>query len=221
MIGIRTINEDHRIQIDENYASLLPVSLTPEPLYTITTAGFTYGYVQWPPSAYVAGDLVLGRPDVGSDKYVCRGQPGQLPVGALQYRSLLLRPIAGMVGPPATGMGIKILTPLGQNAFSTDENSINNRFELVQYGIFDPYPSSTEADWALGTVPDLDKYWCAINSVRTEGSGGVFFGINFTGYYQYVWTSGTAGYIKLHSSGSIGTNATSNPWPYMIFKDMT
>lgn len=191
--GLRVIGDYGQTQIDENYSNVFPLSDTP-------TTRAAYEEI---PSTPIT-DLHIGRMATGVSGFVAGiGCP-------TSYLTHTLRPFAGNQTPPSSGLGLKVMNSAGQLAYTSTVSS--KCFDVVLMGTV----INQTVTWPLGTVSDLDKYWCVLNNTYDyyiQFEFGVFQGFMSFGYY---WTSGTSGYINLQCYNQTYTNL---PFNYMIMKE--
>lgn len=249
--GITVLNQDGRTQIDEIYSNQSVVTES----ISSASYGAAYppsGYAssdlvltKAPTGvrSLVCRDIYYNSPKFGA--YTNRDYSLPVPPAASTYNYYLARKNTGYLG-AGTDFGLDVYNSAGETVFSaTSRNKIlqcvaagtspngtgsitsmsstwetTSDLDNVVY-----YPSST------GTVSDLDKHYVPLNNTQfycfdyySTEIGSMHVERVFA--YEYIWTSGTAGRIKIHNYYkaanydwfSPGPNAFA-PTPYMIFKE--
>lgn len=238
--GITVLNTYGDLQMAETYPLF----------YSTSNTSASWAASSTLPTGMLSTDLLIGRKSVGDGArvyansiYSSDGSTWNRS-NAVSYNYFLLRKMAGNKTPPTSGMGIKILSSTGELQFASSEQKnfvvvatgeIPASTTFTSYSTEDSLPNTTYWPSSTGTVSDLDKHWVLLNNTaqRTDIYGSAdFIGSLAIGYssYEYIWTGGTAGRIKIRNSlyfaitaygvpTSEGWYEDTTPFQYMILKE--
>lgn len=248
--GIEILNSNDRILVDENYPNIGFVSTTPTTINLSASGRVAYPGI----SGVTSSDLIFARTGVNDSGYISAGwdqnsgftqawweyidgpqnstnaEPQQFyhPSSMSVY---VLRDMSGIYSPSTSGYGMEVYKSNGSVIFTSN---ITKYFTIVTVGSLNSntsgvryidFPSTT------GTYSDLAKYYCLITpSFSAEIPVFTQLSAALRGY-QYIWTSSTAGRIRVWSTGFFWSNYLNNVNPptlnytdvdfnYMIIKEI-
>lgn len=253
--GITIYNQDGRVLIDELISNQAPTTNSPNSVsynaaFPIAgTSGNNFILVK---PATGSNSLVCLDTYYPASKKVgpVNNVSGSLPSPpiASSYNFYELTAFAGNFSPSTSSFGIEVYNSSGQVNFSSlARDKVLQAVAAGTVGIGSGGSQSMGATWssstnldnviyypsAGGTVSDLDKHYVLINNTSfncTDYPGGEFAGpvhIELVQGYEYIWTGGTSGRIKMHNYfktdnyiwNSPGT-ALNSTWQYLICKEL-
>ena len=203
--GIKITNPTGGLVIDSQFENLALKNETP----STAAAGSTF-----PPTGATYGDLIAVKPtNANVDTYVFKEGDDTFGDYSLYWNSAagsysyyVLEKFSSNTA-ATSGYGMQVYGPSNELFFDSEQLETQG-FTVITTGLLDNttpiyYPSST------GSVDDLHKYYCVINST-TYFASQFFGGVS---YYEYIWTATGEGRIKIAK-----TTYTGN-LNYMIIKE--
>lgn len=224
--GIEVLNTNNRVQIDQNFSNMF-----------INSSGTAFRGNAFPPSGFSAGDMVVARAtgngycsvaydNVTNNRYEFGDTRTSSTYydDASAYSYKIIRPFAGNVAAATSGYGLEVFTGSGDVAYSTKKTN------FVRIAALGTIPGNSTLRFPASGTIDLSKHFCLMANgiqhlyaeISFEVMGStVIQTFEYVQSYEYVYTSGSNGYINIDMrtrfDGQLQTNLGGS-MDYCIFK---
>ena len=224
--GIEILNTNSRVQIDQNFSNMF-----------ISSSGTASRGTAFPPSAFSAGDMVIARAtgngycSVAYDNETNnRYEFGDTRTSETYYDDAsfysykIISPFAGNVSAATSGYGLEVFTSSGDVAYSTKKT------DFVKIAALGTIPGNSTLRFPASGTIDLSKHFCLMANgiqhyyieISFEVMGSTIIQtFEYVQSYEYVYTSGSNGYINIDMrtrfDGQLQTNLGGS-MDYCIFK---